>query len=74
MGRTPKKLQRIPTMHIDETKKSKETGYELSLSAEQQQAHMNLAIMNRNLPADSCRAKPGYVLSFDNPAHARQMA
>lgn len=61
-------------MHINETKKSNETGYGLSLGTEQQQAHTNLAIMNRDHPAESCRAKPAYVLSFDNPAHARQMA
>lgn len=61
-------------MHSNETKKSNGTGDELSLSAEQQQAHTNLAIMNRNLSTGSFRAKPAYVLTFDNPAYARKMA
>ena len=68
-------------MYANKTGKSNKAVYELSLNAGQQEA---LTSITRNGDFDakksmiasnqqgSFQAKPAYVLSFDNPAHARR--
>jgi hypothetical protein len=63
-------------MYVNETEKTNGTGYDSSLNTDQQHDLISLnnfakQRMITHTHQDTLQKKSAYVLSFDNPAHAR---